>query len=415
MARLRVLVCGGGCAGPALAFWLSRAGHQVIVVERFPGIRTGGAQIDLREQGIEVARRMGLLETIRSKTVDEQGMAFGDEKGNVIGTMMANTSGQGAQVAVSEWEIMRGDFVRMMYDETKEDVEYVFGKHVVRHEQKERSVVVHFSDGSHDEFDILVGADGQGSRIRKAILPEGAPEPYRHLGGLYISYFFVSHEETDTKISQAFVTAGGRMVWRRTHSPTESQVICILRDDDPELASMPRASIETQKKIWHEKFKDVGGVMDSYLEGLAQTEDFYCQEIVQVQTDTWHKGRVVLLGDAAFCPSPFAGFGLSSSLIGAYVLAGELNKHSDEPEVALANYETILQPVMKRIQDGVSRVAIGLALPKSSWGVGLLRFLARLMFFFRIDKLAAMFAGEERAGWTVPDYPELTNGRERLG
>ena len=65
MAPLKILICGGGISGPALAFWLSRAGHCVVIVERFPALRATGAQIDLRAQGIQVVKRMGLEQSIR--------------------------------------------------------------------------------------------------------------------------------------------------------------------------------------------------------------------------------------------------------------------------------------------------------------------------------------------------------------
>lgn len=119
---LRVLICGGGCAGPALAFWLARSGHRVTVVERFPALRATGAQVDLRGQGIEAVKRMGLLDAVRAKLVDEAGVAFVDRHGKVKGTILANTSGKGAQTLTSEYEIMRGDVVRILYDATKDDV-----------------------------------------------------------------------------------------------------------------------------------------------------------------------------------------------------------------------------------------------------------------------------------------------------
>lgn len=409
MAPLKVLICGAGCAGPALAFWLSRAGHHIVVVERSPDLRTTGAQIDLREQGIEVAKRMGLLEEIRRRTVDEAGMSFVDDRGNVLGTIMANKSGQGAQTLTSEFEIMRGDFVRMLYDETKSKVEYIFGATVERHEQKEKTVIAHFSNGTSGEFDILVGADGQGSRTRKAILPEDAPDSYRRFG-LHAAYFFIPRAETDTSVAEACCTIGGRMIMRRTHSPTESHVLFFTRDDSAELSSLSKASVETQKEAWNQRFKDIGGQTDRFLEGMATTEDFYCQEIVQVRTDTWHKGRVVLLGDAAHCSSPFSGFGLSGSLIGAYVLAGEILRQPDAPELAFENYEGTLRPFMEGVQDGVSPFTIGIGMPKSWLGVFIFQSIARLMFFLRIPDLAIWFSGEKKGGWSLPDYPELATG-----
>jgi 2-polyprenyl-6-methoxyphenol hydroxylase-like FAD-dependent oxidoreductase len=163
---LKVLICGGGVAGPALAYWLARIGHQVVIVECFPTLRATGAQIDLRGQGIEAVKRMGLIDAVRRKLVDEAGVSFIDAKGNVKATILANTSGKGGQSFTSEYEIMRGDLVRIFYEATKDKVEYIFGKTVDGFTENDRGVVAYFSDGSSDTFDLLVGADGQGSHIR---------------------------------------------------------------------------------------------------------------------------------------------------------------------------------------------------------------------------------------------------------
>lgn len=75
MRTLRVLICGAGVAGNALAFWLSRQGHVVTIVERALSLRTTGLQIDLRGHGVTVLRRMGLEKAFRSLSVDEEGPA----------------------------------------------------------------------------------------------------------------------------------------------------------------------------------------------------------------------------------------------------------------------------------------------------------------------------------------------------
>ncbi|KAJ6120504.1 hypothetical protein N7523_004784 [Penicillium sp. IBT 18751x] len=119
MAPLRILNCGG-----------ARGGHQVTVIDIFPALRTTGAQVDLRGQGIEAANRMDLLETIRSKLLDEDGVALVDSEGNIRATVMANKTGRCAQFLTSEFEIMRGDLVRILYDATKDNVKYLFGRSV---------------------------------------------------------------------------------------------------------------------------------------------------------------------------------------------------------------------------------------------------------------------------------------------
>ncbi|KAI4224877.1 MAG: hypothetical protein L6R36_004329, partial [Xanthoria steineri] len=204
MPVLKILICGGGCAGPVLAYWLARSGHQVTIVERFPALRTTGAQIDIRAQGIQVLQRMGLLDIFRRKLVDEAGVALVNSGGNIKATVLANKSGKGAQSLTSEYEIMRGDLVRVLYDATKDDVTYIFGKTVESFEQdaNNQGVTVHFSDGQIRRYDILVGADGQGSRIRKAILPTDT-DPIKRLG-LYLAYWFVPRAEMDNNIRKVY-------------------------------------------------------------------------------------------------------------------------------------------------------------------------------------------------------------------
>ncbi|SPO07055.1 related to 2-polyprenyl-6-methoxyphenol hydroxylase and related FAD-dependent oxidoreductases [Cephalotrichum gorgonifer] len=407
MAPLRVLVCGGGCAGPALGFWLTHAGHHVTIVERFPILRASGAQIDLRAQGIQVIKRMGLLDALRRNLVDEAGMAYGDDKGNVIGTMMANKSGKGAQGFTSEFEIMRGDFVRMLYEETKDRVKYVFGKTVERYEQDDKRVVAYFSDGSSGEFDLLVGADGQGSRIRKAMLPADAPDPYRRLG-IHAAIFFIPRGITDNNICRMFYTTGGRMIMRRTHSETESCVILFVRDDSSQMRNLPKSPIEQQKEVWHERFRDLGPETEvpRFLEGMKTSGDFYTQEAVQVRTDTWHKGRVVLLGDAAACPSPFSGLGTTSAMVGAYVLAGEISRSPDDLPKAFRTYDEVLRPFTVETQN-INPSLLRLAMPESRIGVSILHSIARVAFGLGIPKLIERFSSEEKGGWKLPDYPEL--------
>ena len=404
MAPLTILICGGGIAGPALAFWLGRCGHRVVIVERFPALRASGAQVDLRAQGIQTVKRMGLDDVVRSKLVDELGVSFVNSQGKVMGTMMANTSGKGAQSLTSEYEIMRGDLVRLLYDQTKDNVEYIFGKTVENFEQDEKEVVAHFSDGSSDTYDVLVGADGQGSRIRKTILPHDT-DPYKRLG-IHMAYWFIPREKGDDNIRRTYLSPGGRMIMRRTHNPTDTQVYFTLKDGSKELSSIPRAPVEQQKEFWAQRFSDAGWQAQRFIEGMKDTENFYCQEVVQVHMDKWYKGRVVLLGDAAHCASPFSGMGTTGALVGAYVLAGEINRSPDNLSQAFQNYDETLRPFVNEIQKVNPRL-LKLGMPDTQWGITVIHIMARVLCFLRIPDLIARFSSEEKGGWKLPEYPEL--------
>jgi len=406
MNPLKILICGGGCAGPALAYWLARSGHRVVVVERFPALRAKGAQVDLRGQGIEAVKRMGLFDIVRSRLVDEAGVAFVNSQGKVKATIMANTSGKGAQSLTSEYEIMRRDVVRILYDATKDDVDYIFNKTVERFEQDDKQVVAYFSDGSSDKFDLLVGADGQGSRIRKAILPTHSPDPYWRMG-MHMAYWFIPRTETDDNIRRTYNAPGGRMIFRRSHNPTETQVYFTLRNNSKEASAIHRAPVEEQKQFWTDKFRDAGWQTSRFLEGMKATENFYSQEVVQIRTDTWYEGRVVLVGDAAHCASPFSGMGVSGALVGAYVLAGEINRNAGNLAQALENYDKTLRPFVNEIQD-VNPFLLRLGLPKTQWGIAVFQAATGLACFLRIPDLIARFSVWDRGGdWKLPEYPEL--------
>ncbi|MFE2442742.1 FAD-dependent monooxygenase [Streptomyces melanosporofaciens] len=405
---LRVLVAGGGVAGQALAFWLVRGGHQVTVVERFPALRATGAQVDLRGQGIEAVERMGLLDAVRGKLVDEAGVAFIDGRGKARATIMANTSGRGRQSLTSEYEIMRGDLVRILNDATKDDTEYVFGKSVDGFEQDTHRVVAHFSDGSSAEFDLLVGADGQGSRIRRAILPEGF-DPYWRVG-IHMAYWFVPRIASDSNIRDTYMVPGGRQIMRRSHNPTETQAYFVMREESEEASAIHRAPVERRQEFWAGRFRDAGWQTERFIEGMKTSPFFYSQEVVQVRTDTWSRGRVVLAGDAAHCASPYSGMGISGGLVGAYVLAGEINRHPGDLPTALANYDSVLRPFVNEIQGQVNPRLLRLGMPMTQRAIDAFQATTALACFLHLPDLAARFSKGDRGGnWRLPENPAQIN------
>ncbi|MFJ8644334.1 FAD-dependent monooxygenase [Streptomyces sp. NPDC093610] len=403
--RLRILVAGGGVAGPALAFWLTRGGHAVTVAERFPALRASGAQVDLRGQGIDAVTRMGLLEKVRSRLVDEPGVAFVDSRGKPKATIMANTSGKGRQTLTSEYEIMRGDLVRILHEATKDDTEYVFGKSVDGFDQHSDKVTGHFSDGTSGEYDLLIGADGQGSRTRRALLPGGF-DPYWRVG-IHMAYWFVPRIASDTNIRDTYMVPGGRQIMRRSHNATETQVYFVMREDSAEASAIHRAPIEQQQKFWAERFGDAGWQTERFVEGMEDSPFFYSQEIAQVRIDSWSKGRVALAGDAAHCASPYSGMGISGGLVGAYVLAGEINRSPGDLPTALANYEHVLRPFADKIQGEVNPRILRVGMPLNKHAITAFQNATALACFLHIPDLVARMSKEDRGGdWQLPAYTD---------
>ncbi|KAI1611320.1 FAD binding domain protein [Exophiala viscosa] len=424
---MKVLICGGGIAGPALAFWLSKLpGYDITLVERFSCLRASGQQIDLRGHGIQAMKRMGLEQAYRSKSVNETGLQFVDSSGQRKAFFPANKTGTGLQSFTTNYEIMRGDLCRLLYDATKDRVRYLFGTTVESFEDDDRSIKVQFTDGSKDWFDLLVGADGQGSRIRRMILPPESPDPFRSLH-MYMAYFTMSHEEGEEYVATGYLATNKRLLFTRRHSPNSIQAYMGYVDDDMEqLKHVMKSDVGEQKKVWAELFRDAGWQADRFITAMQDdslSNDFFTHEVGQVRIDSWSRGRVVLLGDAAYCPSAATGMGTSASLVGAYVLAGEIAKHlyrsnvvdvggnpdgtGDPLPSALAAYQRQLKPFVSQVQN----LASGFWIPSSPWGITVFNFLVGLAARLRIDALSRWVFREDVRGWDLPEYPELA----RLG
>jgi 2-polyprenyl-6-methoxyphenol hydroxylase-like FAD-dependent oxidoreductase len=313
---MRVLISGGGIAGPALAFWLARAGADVTVVERAPGPRPGGHAVDIRGVARDVVEAMGLMPAVRADQVDERGWELVDSRGRRMAAMPATLFG--GEGIVAEVEIARGDLARILFEATP-GAAYRFADHLVELNQDESGVSVRFASGGADRFDVVVGADGVRSAVRR--LAFGPHSSYvRHLGA-YTSYFTVPDPGDLDNWFQMYNAPGGRVAGIRPERGGTAKASLSFRGVLPDDERLDRAA---QMRLLAERLAGVGWKVPALLDAMPDAPDFYFDVISQVKVPQWHTGRVVLLGDAGYCGSPLAGMGTSMSLVGAYVLAGEL-------------------------------------------------------------------------------------------
>jgi 2-polyprenyl-6-methoxyphenol hydroxylase-like FAD-dependent oxidoreductase len=416
MAGIKILISGGGVAGNALAFWLSKLGHNVTVVERFPSLRATGLQVDLRGHGIEVVKRMGLEPAVRAKLAREDGLQFVDKSGKRRAYFPANKSGKGAQSFTSEYEIMRGDLCNVLYDGTKDRVKYIFGTSIESFEENENSVDVRFADGTTDQFDLLVGADGQGSRTRKMMLGPDAQDPFKPIG-YAIAYFMLPRpiQEGDEYIATMHMIPRGRMLMTRRNNTHEIQVYLGCKTDSELFKKARRGDVESEKKAFAEIYQGGGWQADEIVSSLDDAKDFYCERMGLVKLESWFKGRVALVGDAAYCPSANTGMGITCSLVGAYILAGEIGRsletdagaknEAKDITAALTAYEQKFQPFVNKIQEGVSERDGWGRISESPFGIAVLNGLLGLASLFKVN--LGRFIREDIKGWDLPEYEEL--------
>lgn len=422
MPQLKILICGAGIAGNALAFWLSKLGHEITVIERFPKIRASGLQVDLRGPGIQVMRRMGLEEAFRARSVSEQGLQLVDDKGISWGYFPANRSGKGLQSFTTDFEIMRGDLCQLLYDASKDRVEYRFGAFVRELKQMDDYVDVLFSDERRERFDLVVGADGSGSRTRKMILGSATKDPVHPLG-VYAGYFTIqqSIQPGEGYNATAFIATGNKGIMTRRADPHEYQAYMFCSPNSSErLKSASKGDIEDEKKGLAEAFLGVGWKTNEILKGLADADDFYCERMGVVTMDYWSQGRIVLVGDAAYCPTAMTGMGTTCAMAGAYILAGEIGKHCGKAfngempvpkniiEAALAEYEEKLRPFIRNVQKGLTDSENYMdKLPSSYLGVQMVYLLFWVASLLRLDFLAKWLLREDTKGWKLPEYKQM--------
>ncbi|WP_433295775.1 FAD-dependent monooxygenase [Actinoplanes sp. CA-030573] len=363
---MRVLISGGGIAGPALAFWLHRAGADVTIVERAPAPRPGGHAVDVRGVARGVVERMGLREAIRARQVDERGFALVDARGRKLATMPADLFG--GEGIVAEIEIARGDLAAILREATARDVDWRFGDRITA---LTLDGDVTFASGGRERFDIVVGADGVRSGTRK--LAFGPHEEFvRPLGG-WGSYFSVPDPGDLGGWFEMFNAPGGRVAGIRPERGGTAKASLSFRTDE----AFVRMAKDDQMRVLEQRFAGVGWRVPGMLSGMSDADDFYFDEISQVHVEKWSRGRVVLLGDAGYCGSPLAGLGSSMSLVGAYVLAGELAAASS-PEDGFAAYQNEM----------AAYVADGTRLPPG--GIGGFAPNGRLMIRMRATSMRMM-------------------------
>ncbi|MFC8174115.1 FAD-dependent monooxygenase [Streptomyces sp. NPDC057242] len=394
MTHRNVLIAGAGIAGPALAHWLKRHGMQATLVERAPAPREGGQTVDLRGAGRDVARRMGLEHTLRDHATREEGIRFVDAANR---TRAAFTSGAfGGQGPIADLEILRADLSRILYEATHPHTEYLFGDEITQLSDTGKKVDVTFRNGPDRAFDLVIAADGARSRTRDLIF--GDTTDIRPVG-LTTAYFTIPREPSDG-------------TWARWHNATQGRTATLRPDNrgttraSLSYLSPPRGderlAPDAQKQLLRRLFAGTGWEIPRILTAMDTADDFFLDSVIQVSMPSWSRGRIAVVGDAAYCASPLSGMGTSLALTGAYVLAGELAHHAHHGN-AFARYEHILRPYITRAQHlppGVPRIAS----PRTRAGIQALNTVLYAASRPRIAKALNRFLVPPADTFTLPPY-----------
>ena len=333
-----VLISGGGIAGASLAYWLGESGYAVTVVKRAPGLRTSGAApVDFRGDQLALLERMGVLGDIQASQTGMGDQTVIDATGRRLSTFPS-------VLFSGDVEIERGDLARILYDRSASAAQYVFGDHITGMTQAADVVDVTFAHGAPRRFDLVVGADGLHSAVRR--LAFGEESLFRHDLGLAIAGFDVPN---------TFGLDHGGLIY---NEPGRLAMVTSGRDRARASAGLMFAAslpdydwhdTDGQKRIVAEHFAGVGWQAPALLAALRGAPDLYFDTVGQIRLDHWSAGRLVLLGDAAWCTGP-GGNGTGHAMLGAYTLAGELALAGGDYAAGFRRYEQIMRPPVTKSQ-----------------------------------------------------------------
>ncbi|MCS6557168.1 FAD-dependent monooxygenase [Curtobacterium flaccumfaciens] len=410
--RPRVLITGASIAGPALAWGLDRSGFDVTLLERSPEQRTTGQNIDVRGLGREVLERMGLRDTVMQHLTGEAGTRYVDEHGTPYATF-PKTEGQDGPTA--EIEILRGTFAGILVDALPDTVDRRYGDFVVGAEQDDTGVNVRYDSGAPERFDLVVVAEGRSSRTRRILF---ADETEYRDHGVSIAYGTLDRIGSDTDHWDWYTAPRGRVASIR---PDNEGTIRASVSFESEPMGFEQLPVDVQLRILRERFRGAGWQTERILDGFSERSDeFYTQRMEQVVVSRWSKGRIALLGDAAWGSGP-TGMGTTLSLVGAHILAGELARtiepaggadHGYSIPDAFARYEEMLRGYADSAQ-GLPRGGARLLHPSSKAGVRAVRAALRVASLGPVRGFAQKYLlTSEKHVPVLPHYPTLQGARK---
>jgi 2-polyprenyl-6-methoxyphenol hydroxylase-like FAD-dependent oxidoreductase len=367
---MRILISGASISGPVLAYWLTRYGFEVTVVERAAALRkTGGHAVDLFRPAMEISEKMGVLPKIEA-------LATGTDTGRIYREGARRPVRIDITKAVSATsdrhvEIMRDDLSEAYYDAGRDHVEYLFGDSITAISPDGE---VTFEHAAPRRFDIVIGADGLHSNVRHLVFGEDAGRT-RFLGG-YLAVHSVP--KTLAREGEMVVHVGsGHLAGIYTARPLDDARALFMFRSKQELQYHYR-DVVRQKELLYAEFAGMHPTVDCWLDELDRTPAFYFDSITQLLLDTWSHGRVTLVGDAGYCPGPAVGGSTSIAVLGAYVLAGELAQANGDYAQAFAAYEREMADSVRRSR-AVARTVAKSLVPNSAAGVWALTLGAQLV------------------------------------
>jgi 2-polyprenyl-6-methoxyphenol hydroxylase-like FAD-dependent oxidoreductase len=370
---LRVLISGASVAGPTAAYWFCRRGFAVTVVERMPlvRVRTSGHAVDLFGPAMDVAEWTGVLPAVMDARTRTEIVSFQRQDGRGVDVEMRRLV---AGISGRHVEVMRGQLAAILYEATRSDVQYLFEDSIHTIVEEPEGIAVTFEHAPADRFDLVIGADGLHSIVRRLVF--GPENRFRRFLGGYLAGAALPN----------YLGLEGRMVvWNApgrlaaiypVHQTTTTRGGFLFRRSE-ELA-LGHRDVDGQKQVLHRIYGEDGWQVPRMLAEMDAADDFYFDSISQIVMDSWVKGRVTLVGDAGYSPGPAVGGGTSVAMVGAYVLAEELAETGRDYQAGLRAYQERMRELAAKARS-IGPTTMSTLIPRTGVQVRLIPELLRLV------------------------------------
>ena len=386
---MKVAISGAGVAGTALAYWLYRTGHTPTLIEQAPAFRTGGYMIDFWGVGYRVAKKMGIEDQLLDAGYEIQQLRSVDSDGKVKAELPVEAIRN--LIGHDFTSLPRGDLAATVYRTVADKVETVFGDTITAVDDHGDGVRLTFGNAEPREFDLLVGADGLHSNVRRLAFGTG-PEVERYLGCKVAACVVDGYRPRDELVYLTYNTLG-RQAGRVALREDRTLFLFIFRAERTDAGAQPKDELRTQ-------FGDAGWECPQMLDALDDADDLYFDVVSQIKMDHWSRGRVGLIGDAAGCISLLGGEGTGLAMTEAYVLAGELDRARGDHREAFEAYEALMHPFVASKQAGAARF-VGFFATRTKFGLWLRNIVMRAM---NVGPVLRLVAGDIRDDLELPQY-----------
>jgi 2-polyprenyl-6-methoxyphenol hydroxylase-like FAD-dependent oxidoreductase len=385
-----ILISGASVAGPSLAYWLNRYGFTTTVVERAPQLRGGGYAVDFRGHvHLGVLAKMGILDQIRARQTHLSSTTYVTGDGRPVAAMPA-------EIFAGDVEILRGDLGQILFEATRDHTEYLFGDSITGLDEQADGVHVTFEHAQPRRFDLVIGADGLHSAVRR--LTFGEHEGSVRDLGMYVSIYTIA-DTFGLDHAGLLYSEPGRLA--SVFSAGDQAIAQYFFAHQPGM-SFDYRDVAAQRETLASAFAGAGWRVPELLAAMDAAPDFYFDSVSQVHLDSWSAGRVALLGDAACAAGP-GGNGTGNAVVAAYVLAGELSRADGDYGVAFARYQELVRPYVAKGQKQAIGGAAYLAPP--TWKKIRRRNLAfRVLCHLPVKGMIKRAATKTAVGITLPDY-----------